>query len=73
MAVCIAVALAGRQSGGACTVKIAALKAPLAQPSICVLQTVSSYPAMQRQQPSASTRQDSWSRDDKFVAVQDVL
>lgn len=31
------------------------------------------YPAVQRQQPSASTRQDSCSCDDKFVAVQDVL
>lgn len=31
------------------------------------------YPAVQRRQPSASTRQDSCSRDDKLVAVQDVL
>lgn len=53
--------------------KTAALKALLAQLSICVLQTLSSYPAVQRQRPSASTRQDSCGCDDKFVAVQDVL
>lgn len=73
MPLCIAVVLAGRQQGEGYAVKIAALKALLAQLSICVLQTVSLHPAVQRQQPSASTRQDSCSRDDKFVAVQDVL
>lgn len=52
--------------GGEHKVKAAALKALLSQ-----LQTGSLYPAVQ--QPSASTRQDSCSRDDKYVAVQDML
>ena len=57
--------------GGEHKVKAAALKALLSQLSIRLLQTVSLYPAVQ--QPSASTRQDSCSGDDKFVAVQDML
>lgn len=57
--------------GGEHKVKAAALKALLSQLSIRLLQTVSLYPAAQ--QPSASTRRDSCSRDDKFVAVQGML